>query len=124
MAETLTITSGLPFGKELNVTLPTGRTWWTNVSDFEVLMQVREEKNRNSTLVKDFAQYLTVTMPSADVVKIEVFLTGAETRTLDRGGYYDVLISDLGITDERAYVVLAGAVKRLTVITAETEGAV
>lgn len=120
--ETLTIVSGLPFGKEINISLPTGRTWWTQLSNFEVLFQIREDKMRDSPLVKDMSEYLTVSMPESDTIKVEIFMTGAETRDLEQGGFYDILVSDTGTTDARAYRVLKGTVKRQTVITAETAG--
>lgn len=121
--ESLVITSGLPYAKEIVITLPVGRTWWTQLSDFEVLMQLREEKRRDSTLVKDLTQYLTVTMDDANTVSVQFSMTGADTRALDRGGFYDVLISDVGTTDARAYILLFGTVKRMITITAETVGA-
>ena len=39
------ITSGIPFGKTIVVTLPNGRDWWTSANDFEVLSQIREAED-------------------------------------------------------------------------------
>lgn len=122
MADTiLSIKSGLPFAKKINITLPSGRSWWTEVSDFEILMQIREKKDRNSPLVMDLADFLTITQVSDDVFSVDLAMTGADTRLLTRGGFYDMIMSDIGVTDERGLVIIQGPVKRTTVITAEVE---
>jgi len=121
--EPLTITSGLPFAKEINISLPVDRTWWLELIDFEILMQIREEKSRSSTLVMDMADFLTITKLDANNFRTNIRMNGSDTRTLLRGGFYDIIMSDPGTTDGRAYVILKGPVKRLTVITAETEDA-
>lgn len=121
---TWTITSGLPFSKELSVTLPSGRSWWTNLTQFEVLFQIREGKARETPLVKDLAEFLNVSMINANQFKIDFIMTGSNTRDLTRGGYFDIIMSDVGTTDARAFVILNGIVKRLSTVTAELEGEV
>ena len=122
--ETFEIVSGLPFSKEIRVSLPPGRTWWTNTSEFEVLMQVRKDKKRDSELILDLAQYLDVTMSDADTIKVMFSMGGHDTRGLHASGFFDMILSDVGTTDDRAFVVLYGTVKRSSVITAEVEGQV
>jgi len=119
MSTPLTLTKSLPFGKIILVTLPNGRTWWTALNEFEVLFQVRHEVSRDSTLILDLAQYLTVTMDDADTIRIVVSMTGEETRTVVRSGHYDVIISDPGTIDARAKKILEGTFTIEDVVTAE-----
>ncbi len=115
----LDITAGLPFAKTFVATLPLGRDWWTNTSQFEVLSQVREEARRDSPLVIDFADYITVTMTGADTVTIELVMSGEDTRKVTKRGFYDLIISDVGVSDARGYVLSKGPVRLNGVITAE-----
>lgn len=121
---TLKITPGLPFKKEINIALPVGRDWWTQLDEFEIFIQIRKDRRRESTLIKDLTSYLTITMPDANNVRVVISLTGEETRTLTSSGYYDILMSDPGTLDARAYILLKGHVKKLSMVTAEAEGLV
>lgn len=113
------ITSGLPFSKVINITFPTGRTWWTNTSQFELLFQIREHSKKNSPLILDMRQFLTVSFINADLLRISLSMTGANTRLVTKSGYYDLIISDVGVTDARAYVVIKGNVTQKSLVTAE-----
>lgn len=104
------ITSGLPYGKLVTVTLPSGRSWWTSGSQFEVLFQLREGPAVTTTLIADLRQYLTVTYTGPNTVSIAFDMTGEDTRTLVKSGYYDMIISDTGVVDDRAFIVLSGVI--------------
>lgn len=119
----LDITAGLPFKKLIQVTLPLGRTWWNVLSDFELRMQIRETPEETGILVLNLTTFLTTTFSDANTVNVMFSMTGAETRTVIEGGYYDLIMSDVGITDARAYKLLTGTV-RLSHLVTKKEGAV
>jgi hypothetical protein len=114
------ITAGLPVAKEFVATLPDDRDWWADPSDFEVRMHVRDRPSPLGALVIDLTPYLTVTMPSADVVNVKFSMTGADTRAFLRGGYYDVQISDPLVTDSRIYQLSTGRIDRRALVSSET----
>jgi len=114
----LYITSGLPYRKRVVATLPSVRDWWLTDADFEVFLQIREEKEITSPLVLDLSDYLTVSMTDEDTVYIILQMTGAQTRLLLKGGYYDLIISDPEVTDARAYPLIKGRVIRKSLVTA------
>jgi hypothetical protein len=116
---TFNITQGLPFSKVINVTLPTGRTWWLNNSQVQFLMQVREKPSRDSTLILDMSPYLSFSFISTDLVRINLAMTGQNTRLFLKSGYYDIIASDVGTTDARAFVLFQGSVKKKMLITAK-----
>jgi hypothetical protein len=118
------ITSGLPFGKTIEVTLPPGRSWWTAANEFEVLGQIREADDPEADLIIDLAQFITVTFAPGtdpDLVTIELTLNGADTRKITRDGHYDIVMSDVLTTDARATKILEGVVYRDAVLTADKE---
>lgn len=115
----LEIRSGIPFSKSFVMTLPEGRSWWTEASDFEVLSQVRKKEDVTSDLILDLAQFIQKTLTSPDVVLIDLVMNGAATRQLVASGFYDVIVSDAGTVDARAYRISHGKVKRYSVVTAE-----
>lgn len=115
------ITSGLPFSKIVVAALPSGRDWWLDEADFEVLSQIREGDDYTSPLLLDLKQFITVTFDGVDDVTIEIDMTAADTRRLTKSGYYDILISDVLATDDRAIRVLSGQVFRDAVVTSDTE---
>lgn len=119
----LEITAGLPFSKTFAVTLTEGRSYWNEVNQFEVLAQVRKKKERTSDLVLDLAGFISVTKVNANLFVFELKMSGLQTRSLSAPGFYDILMSDPGTTDNRAYIISHGKVRRDTVITAETAGA-
>lgn len=114
------ITSGLPFSKTIEVTLPNGRSWWTSDSQFEVLSQVREGPTESSTLILDIAQFMTVSWSAPDDATITLEMSGADTRLITKSGYYDIILSDLLPTDERAIKILGGPVIQESLVTADT----
>jgi hypothetical protein len=118
---TLHITSGLPYGRTIEVVLPNGRDWWTAGDEFEILSQIRQGPDDVSTLVLDLAQFMTMTFASPDTITIDFQMTGADTRLVTRSGYYDFVLSDKLSIDNRAYIILNGPVSRTTTITAGTE---
>ena len=113
------ITSGLPFGKTIVVDLPNGRAWWTLINQFEVLSQAREGTDVTSPLIVDLAQYMTIDLVG-DVVTIDLVMSGAETRLVTKSGNYDVILSDVLPTDDRAIKVLDGPVYRNAIVTSDT----
>ena len=117
-----TITSGLPFSKVINITLPSDRTWWLNNTQVEILMQIREKPNRDSTLILDMSSYLTFSFITDDLVRCFIEMTGEETRDFEKSGYYDFIVSDIGTVDARAYRLFAGSVRRKGLITAKEAG--
>lgn len=116
---TFNITQGLPFSKVINITLPTGRTWWTNVNNLEIRMQIRETPKKTSPLILNMSPYMTYSFIDADLLRVILTMTGNDTRNLTKSGYYDIIASDTGVTDARAYVILKGSVKQRVLITAE-----
>lgn len=115
------ITSGLPFTRTIAVTLPTGRTWWTSGTSFEVLSQIREANDFQSKLLLDLKQFLTVTFTAPNSVSIALVMDGEDTRKLNASGYYDLIMSDPFSTDARAIVIISGPVYRTAVVTSEKE---
>lgn len=115
------ITSGLPFSKTIEVTLPNGRTWWIDNTEFEVLSQIREGEDDSTPLLLDISQYMTVTWNAPNTATIELEMSGANTRQLKKSGYYDVIMSDPLPSDERAIKVLGGPVVREALVTSDTE---
>lgn len=116
----LNITSGLPFSKTIEVTLPNGRTWWINQTEFEVLSQIREGEDDTSPLLLDIAQYMTVSWLAPNTATIELEMSGAQTRLLTKSGYYDVIMSDPLPTDVRAIKIIGGPVVREALVTSDT----
>lgn len=112
------IKSGLPYAKEITVTLPTGRTWWTNTSEFEVKAQIREGVDYSAPLLLDLTPFLSYVFSGANVVVINLDMNGSETRQLLESGFYDILMSDPLTTDARVIRILDGPVYRESVITA------
>lgn len=116
------ITAGLPFSKLVVVSFPPDRDWWLTLPEFEVLMQIREKEDRQSKLILDLAEYLTVTLADANTVFALLNMTGHDTRFITKSGYYDLVISDAGLVDARAYIMIKGRVLRDSTITAEQRG--
>ena len=117
------ITSGIPFAKTVVATLTNGRSWWTALNDFEVLCQIREAADEDSVLLLDLKQFLTVQISAGppDTVTIDLVMSGADTRLLKGSGFYDMVMSDVLATDDRAITLLSGPVNRTTVVTSDAE---
>lgn len=118
----LFIKSGLPFTKSYLVTLPSSRSWWTSTSGFEFIGQIRKKKTRDSDLLLDITQYISVTQIDVDTFLFEFKMTGQNTRLVTEDGFYDIIVSDIGIADNRAYEIGFGKVKRSTIISAGVAG--
>ena len=115
------IRPGEPFAKTIVATLPTGRDWWLELANFEVLSQIREKKDRASGLILDLADFMTTTMPDEDTINIELDMKGEDTRLLTKSGFHDLFISDTGTADGRGYYLINGPVKRFPSVTKETK---
>lgn len=118
---TFNITSGLPFGRDIEVTLPNGRTWWTVGNEFEVLGQIRKGETEETDLILDLASHMTMTFTSPDTVDIELRLDGATTRIIKENGFYDIVLSDNLTADDIAFPIVKGKVNRSALVTAATE---
>jgi hypothetical protein len=114
------IKSGLPFAKTIVATLPSGRSWWTLGSQFEVLAQIREAEDYSSPLILDIQNYITKTL-SVDTVTLDLVMTGADTRQVTKSGYYDIVLSDTLQVDARAFVVIHGQVYRTATVSGAVE---
>lgn len=112
------ITSGLPYAKEITVTLPTGRSWWTLISQFEIKAQIREGVDTAAPLLLDLTPYISYVFAGANNVIVTFEMDGSETRLLKSSGHYDFLMSDPFTTDARVIKFLDGPVYRDSVITA------
>lgn len=117
------ITSGLPFGKIIHVTLPSGRDFWTNTGQIEILGQIRIADDFNSELIIDMAKFMTVQFAedNVNVFTINLNMSSSDTRKVLRGGYYDIIVSDPLEMDIRAARLLEGPVFRDSVVTADKE---
>ncbi len=123
-AVNFSITAGLPFAKQITVDLPTDRDWWTALSDFEVLSQIREEATTSAPLILDLADFIEKSFDDPDTILLDLFMTGSDTRSISSSGYYDVIVSDADTTDERAYMVSRGRVRLYSVVTAAEKAVV
>lgn len=101
------ITAGLPFARRIRVA--NGKNFWSELTDFEVRMQVRASKAYTSELLFDFTPWLVTTFDGNDIV-IDWNLTGAQTRAV-KSGYFDLVLSDVGTTDGSAIRALSGYFK-------------
>ena len=113
---TFSITAGLPFSKTFIITLPTGRSWWLQRQNFEVRAQIREKPDTSSTLILDLIDYINVTYAS-NVITVYLQMSGEDTRKLTRSGFYDLIVSDVGTTDQRAYKIVEGPARVSPLVT-------
>jgi hypothetical protein len=114
------IKSGIPFAKTIVATLPSGRSWWTLDTQFEVLCQIREGEDYTSPLVFDLQNYCTKTLVT-NTVTINLVMTGADTRKVLKSGYYDMVLSDTLQVDTNAFVVIHGQVYRTSTVSGAVE---
>lgn len=115
------IKSGLPYGKTIIVTLPEDRDWWLNLTEFEVLSQIRVAEDTDSDLLMDLRQYMELKWEAPSTLTIDMRLPGSATRLLKEPGYYDVILSDPFSADDYAVTIIEGPVYRRSVVTADTE---
>ena len=114
MATNFSITRGLPFARSFRIT--DGKNVWPNLVDFEVRSQMRLTKAPTSAIVANLHDFMTADFDANDIV-ITWTMTGAQTYALTGGGYYDILVSDAGATDERAIPISSGKIKVLDTTT-------
>lgn len=118
------ITSGIPFAKTIVATLPNGRTWWTDVTQFEVLAQIRKADTVDSDIIVDLKQFISVDFDfgtDPDEVTVELVMTGTDTRLVTDSGHYDVVMSDTFAVDGRAIVLIKGPVHRYSLVSGPVE---
>lgn len=104
MSTELNATAGLPFSKA--VRLANGKDIWGALEECEARMQIRVNEDPGSKLKYDFTSHLRLEFDLNDIL-IKWDLSGAETRLL-KSGYYDLIISDAGPSDDRAIRLLHG----------------
>jgi hypothetical protein len=109
--------AGIPYRRRFR--LVDGAAIWSTVESFEVRSQIRDKKDSSSELLGSLTPYLTKFIEGNDIV-VQLEMTGAQTRTLPKKGYYDIIISDPGVEDDRAIPISSG---RITVRSLITEAA-
>lgn len=117
----LHIKSGIPYARTFMVELPTGRDWWTTDTQYEFLAQIRVSDSYRSGLLLDLTEFLTDTMETPDVIRVDLIMDGSDTRRLSHSGHYDVVMSDINQTDPRAYVISWGQVHHTDTVSADQE---
>ena len=113
----LIIRAGLPYRRRARVT--GAANIWPTSSDFEVRCQVRVSPDARSTLKATLTPFLTGTIDGEDVL-VDLEMTGQQTRNLP-GGYYDIVLSDLGVGDARAMTILFGQLKIQPLVTSASD---
>lgn len=103
----LKMKAGIPYRRL--VTLVDGKDDWGTLGACEVRCQVRAGIEEATTLRWDLTPHLTKSYVGNDI-EIVLSLTGAETR-LGKHGYYDMIISDSGVTDAKAIPLVFGQVE-------------
>lgn len=114
----LAMTAGLPYRRRFRVT--GAAVVWPTVPDFEVRSQIRAGKDETTELLYNLAQHITPSIDVDDIV-LDLELTGAQTRLVPHKGYYDMIISDPGVTDARAIPVSYGKIKVGLLVTAAVD---
>jgi hypothetical protein len=111
-----TIRAGLPFASRFRVV--NGANVWAALDQVEVRCQLREGKTQASPIVANLHDYMTLAYDGLDIV-VSLDMSGSDTRALPLGkAYYDVILSDIGVTDARAVLIAAGSVTTRETITA------
>ena len=108
MATNFSITRGLPFARSFRIV--DGKNVWPTLPDFEVRSQLRTTKAPTSTIIENLHDFMEASYDVDDIL-IAWSMTGAETLTLASGGYYDIVVSDAGASDERAISISSGKIK-------------
>lgn len=115
---TLAMTAGLPYHRRVRVM--NGKALWPTLDSFEVRSQIREGKTEATALLGVLTPYLTKSFDGVDIV-VDIDLTGEQTREIPISGSYDIVISDPGPEDARAFPILAGKIKVKALVTAATD---
>lgn len=106
--------AGIPFARSIRIT--DGKNVWTNLGDFEVRSQLRTGRSPSYSLIVDLGQYMTKAFDGNDIV-VTWSMTGEDVRDITKNGYYDLIVSDLGVEDSRAILVLAGQIRVANTVT-------
>lgn len=116
------IKRGLPYASRFRI--HNGKLQWANLTDFEVRSQLREEKDVDSPLIANLHTFMSKsygTGEQANDIIIDFVMTGSDTRTLTADGYFDVIVSDPGVTDARGLQIYSGRIV-LSDLTTSPEG--
>lgn len=116
--------AGIPWDRQVQIT--DGKDRWATLGAFEARMQIRDGVSSTSALRYDMTPHLVKafgTGGTANDIFISWSLSGAETRVLraacgDKERFYDLLVSDPGVTDEEALYVLHGRIRVNSTVTA------
>lgn len=111
----LELVAGEPYSARITVT--DGKDVWATADLFEVRSQARRYQAETSTLIADFTPSLTKGYTANDIV-ITLTLTGEQTRQIaGKSGFYDMFISDVGLTDAKAFRILYGPLSVANAVT-------
>lgn len=103
----LEMTAGLPYG--IRFTVPGRAAVWPTRESFEIRSDIRVGKTEATPLAGRLVDYITAVVEGPDII-VTVRLSGAQTRVVAKG-YYDIVLSDPGVEDERALCIAHGKVK-------------
>lgn len=105
----LTMFAGKPFSQIIRV--PDAKLMWPNLEDFEVRAQLRTGKSIKDLLISNLHLFMTWDFDDNDLV-ITWAMPGEKTRELYnkrwgyfKTGYFNVVVSDIGVVDAKALVV-------------------
>lgn len=102
--------SGLPF--TMQVRLVDGKNIWPTLDSFEVRSEFRTEQDTSSRLLSDLAPFMIPTYgvdDQANDIIITWSMKGDETRPFKTvSGFFDIILSDPGVVDDRGILILAG----------------
>lgn len=114
----LKITAGLPYARRIRI--KDGKNVWPSLDDLEVRSEVRVGVSSTSKLKATLRPFITPSFDLNDLI-LDLQMTGNATRSL-LGGYYDIVVSDVGPTDTRAIKVVGGTLTVEKLVTAGTDG--
>lgn len=121
-ATDITVVAGEPFARKITVT--GAASVWPTLDTLEARSHVRSGRSEAYPLLYDLTPHLEVTIVGGDVV-VDLQLNGSETRalaaTLRAEAHYDMFVSDVGPTDERAVKIQFGRVTIESNVTAGTD---
>lgn len=110
MTDTIVATSGTPFSQTIRAVGV--KSIWTDLSQLEVRAQLRTGKTTSTPLIANLHDHMTWDFDVDDLV-ITWTMTGQETRAMfdlptwpsAKKGFFNVVVSDVGVEDARALVV-------------------
>lgn len=105
----LELIAGKPFARV--ILFKDGKDTWPTLAEFEVRCQLRFNEATSSKLIANLHPFMTPSFQDDDI-RVDWSMTGKQTRTLydavwghNKTGYFNIIVSDTGATDERAWVV-------------------